>query len=120
MIGVTGVQHVALEVGDLDAAQAFYVDVIGLTVLDRPDFGFPGLWLGVPDGRLVHLIEGQRPAHPGHHFALEVADIDTAVAALRAKGVDVRDPFETTPGAGQQAFLTDPSGNVIELNQPAR
>jgi glyoxylase I family protein len=113
-------QHVALEVGDLDAAKSFYVDVIGLSVLERPDFGFPGLWLGLPDGRAVHLIEGHRPAHTGHHFALEVSDVSAAVEALRSKGVDVPDPFETAAGAGQQAFLKDPSGNVIELNQPAR
>ena len=113
-------QHVALEVGDLDAAQRFYVDVLGLTVLDRPDFGFPGLWLGLPDGRAVHLIEGHRPAHTGHHFALQVDDVDQAVASLRDRGVDVPDPFETATGSGRQAFLADPSGNVIELNQPTR
>jgi catechol 2,3-dioxygenase-like lactoylglutathione lyase family enzyme len=119
VIGVTGLQHVALEVGDLDAARAFYVDLFGMTVLDRPDFGFPGLWLGLPDSRMVHLIEGSRAAHPGHHFALQVDDVHASVATLRGCGIEVADPFETAPGAGLQAFLHDPSGNVIELNQPA-
>jgi catechol 2,3-dioxygenase-like lactoylglutathione lyase family enzyme len=120
VIGVTGMQHVALEVRDLAAARDFYVDGLGLTVLDRPDFGFPGLWLGLPDGRAVHLIEGHKPPHTGHHFALQVDDMGAAVAGLRSHGIDVPDPFETAPGAGLQAFLNDPSGNVIELNQPRR
>jgi catechol 2,3-dioxygenase-like lactoylglutathione lyase family enzyme len=120
VIGVTGMQHVALEVRNLDAAKEFYVDVMGLRVLDRPEFGFPGMWLGLPDGRAVHLIEGHKPPHPGHHFALEIDDMDAAVAALRSHGVEVADPFETAPGAGLQAFINDPSGNVIELNQPHR
>src|SRR3954452_3351831 len=120
VIGVTGMQHVALEVGDLDAAREFYVDVMGMTVLDRPDFGFPGMWLGLPDGRAVHLIEGHKPPHTGHHFALEVDDMAGAVSTLRDRGIQVPDPFETAPGAGLQAFINDPSGNVIELNQPHR
>jgi catechol 2,3-dioxygenase-like lactoylglutathione lyase family enzyme len=111
--------HVALEVDDLDVAQRFYVDVLGLSVLGRPDFGFRGLWLGLPDGRAVHLLEGHRPAHPGHHFALQVEDVEAAVAALRRSGVEAPDPFETAPGSGRQAFVRDPSGNVVELNQPA-
>ena len=118
MIGVTGMQHVALEVGDLDAARTFYLEVLGLTELERPDFGFPGLWLGLPDGRAVHLIEGQREPHTGHHFALQVDDADAAVAALRSHGIEVRDPKESAPGSGRQTFFTDPSGNLIELNQP--
>ena len=113
-------QHVALEVGDLDAAREFYVDVMGMTVLDRPDFGFPGMWLGLPDGRAVHLIEGHKPPHPGHHFALEVDDMAGAVRRCATRGIQVPDPFETAPGAGLQAFINDPSGNVIELNQPHR
>jgi predicted enzyme related to lactoylglutathione lyase len=48
---------------------------------------------------------------------LRVADLDTAVADLEAAGVRVR-RSEYTPGAGRQAFLRDPSGNRIELNQP--
>ena len=120
MIGVTGMQHVALEVGDLEAARTFYMEVIGLTELDRPDFGFPGLWLGLPDGRAVHLLEGQHEPHTGHHFALQVDDIDAAVEALRAHGVEAREAKESAPGSGRQTFFTDPSGNLIELNQPTR
>ena len=57
------------------------------------------------------------PPNGGAHFALHVEDLDAAVDALRAKGIKV-DPVPEMPGAGRQAFLTDPAGNLIELNQP--
>jgi len=118
MIELTGLQHVAVNATDLAASRAFYVDVLGLTELDRPDFGFPGAWLGLPDGRAVHLVEVPHEAHTGYHFALEVADMDAAIAALRTAGVEVSDAFELTAGSGRQTFLNDPAGNVVELNQP--
>jgi len=46
-----------------------------------------------------------------------VADLDTLVAALEAKGLTVRRAAHVA-GAGRQAFIRDPSGNRIELNQP--
>jgi catechol 2,3-dioxygenase-like lactoylglutathione lyase family enzyme len=49
--------------------------------------------------------------------ALKVDDLDAIVADLEAKGVRAyRLPH--VPGAGRQAFVSDPSGNQIELNQP--
>ena len=54
--------------------------------------------------------------NPGH-FALRVDDIDEWVTEIGAAGVRV-DTIPHTPGAGRQAFLRDPAGNVIELNQP--
>lgn len=113
-----GVHHVSLDVDDLAAALHFYVDQLGFTALARPDFGFPGAWLTMGDHQL-HLIEtaGSRPARGGAHFALRVVDRDAAVDELRACGVQV-DPVPALPGAGKQAFLHDPAGNLIELNQP--
>lgn len=110
-----GVHHVSLNVDDVEAALAFYVDDLGLTVrADRPDFDFGGAWLDV-GGQQVHLIEGAVPTQRGQHFALEVADIDAAVAELRARGLTVTDPVSV--GRARQAFLDDPSGNRVELQQ---
>ena len=57
----------------------------------------------------------QPPA--ANHFAIRVDDIDSAVADIRATGYRV-DTIDPIAGAGRQAFLHDPSGNFIELNQP--
>jgi len=112
------IHHVALDVDDLDAALRFYTEGMGFTELRRPDFGFPGAWLDTGSHQ-VHLVEvpGPLPPNGGAHFALHVEDRDAAVDELRAKGIKV-DPIPETPGAGRQAFLTDPAGNLIELNQP--
>jgi len=109
--------HVSIGVSDVDAAVEFY-GWLGMTVIPtRPDFGFPGAWLQCGD-RQVHLI-GTEIVPPGteNHFALQVGDLDAVLAGLHDHGVKAR-RSAYTPGAGHQAFLRDPSGNVVELNEP--
>jgi glyoxylase I family protein len=105
--------HVSLMVDDLAAATDFYVHRLGLQRrTDRPDTLGPGAWLDIGSAQ-VHLIEGTAPNAAGQHFALGVDDLDAAVAELREAGITVGDPKPI--GAGRQAFLSDPSGNWIEL-----
>jgi catechol 2,3-dioxygenase-like lactoylglutathione lyase family enzyme len=112
-----GVHHVAICVADVPAALDFYVGVLGCSERsDRPDFGFPGAWLDAGNQQ-IHLMQLAGKPAPLQHFALQVGDLDAAVAELAGKGVEVR-RLPHTPGAGYQAFLHDPSGNEIELNQP--
>jgi catechol 2,3-dioxygenase-like lactoylglutathione lyase family enzyme len=115
------VHHVSINVDDLAAALEFYVDVLGLTERsDRPAFPFDGAWLDAA-GQQVHLIvepwDGELGRHGslGPHFALEVADLDATVAELRARGLEVTDPRPVSRNS--QAFLQDPCGNVVELQQ---
>jgi glyoxylase I family protein len=108
-----GVHHVAICVADAQKGLAFYRDVLGMTQLPRPDLG-PGYWLDA--GQQVHLMESDTPPCAANHFAIQVDDIDAAVTDLE-QGVEVhRIPF--IAGAGHQAFLHDPFGNLLELNQP--
>ena len=111
-----GVHHVSINVEDVDAALAFYTDVLGLRVRpDRPDFGFGGAWLDA-GGQQVHLIEAPVPPNHGQHFALAVADLPAVVDELRGRGLTVSDPVKV--GAGLQSFVNDPAGNTVELQQP--
>lgn len=113
-----GLHHVSINVDDVDKAIAFYVDVLGMTKLDRPDFGFPGAWLEC-GGQQVHLLQVDNHAAPeGPHFALRVDDIEKTRDMLIERGVAISDVLDF-PGAGRQAFFKDPAGNLIELNQPA-
>jgi glyoxylase I family protein len=110
------VHHVSVNVDDVPTAIRFYTDVLGLEARDdRPDFGFGGAWLNA-GGQQVHLIEAPVPPNQGQHFALHVADLPSVVDELRSRGIQVSDPVKAGPG--HQAFLTDPAGNNIELNQP--
>ena len=109
------VHHVSINVRDVPAAETFYVERLGLQRrTDRPDFGFAGAWLDA-GGQQVHLIEGEPPAAVGQHFAIQVEDLDAAIAELRDAGVEVSDAFPVA--MSRQAFLNDPSGNGIELHE---
>ena len=117
MTNLAGVHHVSLNVTDADDAGRFYEQTLGLTRIERPDFGVPGVWLEAGDAQ-IHLIEVPNPPEQaGQHFAFRVDDLDQARADLIAQGVEVSEAM-VIPGAGRQAFLSDPSGNLIELNQP--
>jgi len=110
-----GVHHVAICVSDAQQGLAFYRDVLGMTQLPRPDLG-PGYWLDA-GGQQVHLMESDARPPGANHIAIRVDDIDAAVTDLQEHGVAVqRAPL--IPGAGHQAFLHDPFGNLLELNQP--
>jgi glyoxylase I family protein len=114
---IGGVHHVSLNVTDAEEAGRFYEEVLGFRRIQRPDFGFPGAWFDA-GGVQVHLIEvEQAPRSDGQHFALRVDDVDAVQARLVELGVDASTPH-SFPGAGRQSFFSDPSGNLIELNQP--
>ena len=109
------VHHVSINVGDVDEALRFYVDVLGMERRDdRPDFGFGGAWLNVGVQQL-HLIEGDVPPNKGQHFAVLVDDLTAVVTELRDKGLEVSEPSPV--GTSLQSFVKDPSGNLIELHQ---
>jgi catechol 2,3-dioxygenase-like lactoylglutathione lyase family enzyme len=114
----TRLHHVSLNVNDIATAEPFYVDVLGFEKIDRPDLGIPGAWFAAGDQQL-HLIEvaGATPA-AGQHFAVLVDDIEAAIAELAAHDVRVS-PIGTIDGVCRQAFFSDPSGNLIEVNEPA-
>jgi catechol 2,3-dioxygenase-like lactoylglutathione lyase family enzyme len=110
-----GIHHVSICVPDAGAALTFYTEVLGLTQLPRPDLG-PGHWLDA-GGQQVHLMQSDEARPRSDHFAIRVDDLDEAVADLEASEVKVY-RSDYIAGAGRQAFLHDPFGNFIELNQP--
>jgi catechol 2,3-dioxygenase-like lactoylglutathione lyase family enzyme len=79
-------------------------------VLSRPGGG-PGGGQAMPDGRLPE---------PGgwNRFAIEVADLTAMVEALRQSGVRFRNEIVTGVGRNQ-ILVDDPSGNPVELFEPA-
>jgi catechol 2,3-dioxygenase-like lactoylglutathione lyase family enzyme len=88
-ITVLELNHVALHVFDLERSNHFYGEVIGLPMLSRPNFDFPGSWFAFGTQEL-HLIEDKTltPAtRRHHHFALLIEDTFAAKAELEAKGV---------------------------------
>ncbi|MDZ4866020.1 MAG: VOC family protein [Alphaproteobacteria bacterium] len=114
-------------VDDVEKAIAFYTKVLGFEVLTS----FVPAFADVARGRLRLLLSGPassagRPmpdgAKPGpggwNRIHLIVDDIEAEVARLRAAGAQFRNDVLAGPG-GKQILLLDPSGNVVELFQPA-
>jgi len=65
------------------------------------------------------MPDGRKPGPGGwNRFELVVQDLPAEVERLRARGVKFRNDIITGPG-GSQILLEDPSGNVVELFQPA-
>jgi glyoxylase I family protein len=114
---VLGVHHVSINVSDVQKSLEFYTSVLGLSVRgDRPNFSFDGAWLDI-GGQQVHLIQGEVPPYCGQHFAVEVADMDVVIEELRGRGLEVTDPRPVA--RNRQAFLFDPDGNQVELQEVA-
>jgi catechol 2,3-dioxygenase-like lactoylglutathione lyase family enzyme len=122
-----GTVNVRYMVDDVDAAIAFYTKLFGFTVLSdmAPAFadvekGNLRLLLSGPTSSAGRpMPDGRKPAPGGWnrlHFIVD--DIAVEVARLRAEGVEFRNEIITGPG-GKQILLEDPSGNPIELFQPA-
>lgn len=75
---------------------------------------------GTPLAALSNCISDAKlattPIRQNHHFALQVADISAAKAALERKGVKiVMGPVERPDGV-TQIFLADPDGYIVELS----
>jgi catechol 2,3-dioxygenase-like lactoylglutathione lyase family enzyme len=115
-------------VDDVQTSVDFYTTHLGFEVLNN----FAPPFADVARGNLRLLLAGPassagRPmpdgAQPGpggwNRIHLIVDDIETEVARLREAGVPFRNDIVTGPG-GKQILLEDPSGNPIELFQPAQ
>lgn len=119
--------NVRYMVHDVDAAIAFYTEHLGFEVRMNAAPAFAD----VIRGRLRLLLSGEsssagRPMPDGttpvpggwNRIHLVVSDIDAEVARLRDRGVRFRNDIVRGPG-GAQILLEDPSGNVVEIFQPA-
>jgi len=115
-------------VTDLEASVAFYRDLLDFEEELRPSPMFAMLYRGdlrlllsVPGGTGgggAALSDGSIPEPGGwNRFAIQVADIEGAIADLRAKGAGFRGDIVSGVGV-KQALLEDPDHNLVELYQP--
>jgi len=117
---ITAVDHVVVNVSDVERSLAFYAGELGLAPerVDewrRGEVFFPSV--RVSDSFVIDLFPMPRTGENSNHFclAMEPTDLDAIVASGR---FDVKEgPVERwgARGQGQSIYITDPDGNRIEL-----
>jgi methylmalonyl-CoA/ethylmalonyl-CoA epimerase len=125
------IAHVGVAVPDLDAAVAFYRDVLGLrpgppeeadgaTIVSLP-FGESEVELLAPlrsDSPIARFLERRGPGI--HHLCYRVADLDAALAACRAAGYRLIDEVPRTGAGGRRVAFVHPKatgGILLELTE---
>lgn len=117
---ITQCLHAAVLVSDLERADRFYGQVLGLPKVER-SLKYPGAWYQIGQFQ-IHLIvdptiktELQNSEKWGRnpHVAFSVANLDEAKKQLLANGCEVQ-----ISASGRSALFTlDPDNNIIELSE---
>jgi lactoylglutathione lyase len=103
MTRAVGINHVALEVGDLDQALAFYGRIFDLSLRGRHGSSMAFVDLG---DQFIALSAGRRqPPDESRHIGLVVDDREAALAAARDAGAEMLEDND---------FL-DPWGNHVQV-----
>lgn len=129
---LTALNHFFVRANDLERTKDFYCRVLGFDVMPRPDFPFPGYWLGVNGQIQVHMgpadianaeqyylgtPKGAARDHAGviDHIAFLAEEPGEFIRRFRDLEVEYR-PRSLPDADLYQIFVTDPNGVTIELN----
>ncbi len=125
--GLVAYSHVNIPVTDVEAADAFYTEKLGLEKIPRPDFGgFQGSWLRMGPSQLHLSKVDEMPdmSSSMSHFALFIPseEFDDTMAELAERGVEFAGGPSQREDFGvpvRSAFCRDPDGNLIEFTDVA-
>jgi catechol 2,3-dioxygenase-like lactoylglutathione lyase family enzyme len=116
---ITGLNHFTIVAQDEHRTLGFYCDLLGLSIADRPDLGFPGAWLSAGDGPAVlHIVFGRPPRTVADsvidHVAFNARGLTAIRTRLQEQGIGHE--LRRLPGTGSwQMFVRDPDGARVEL-----
>jgi metallothiol transferase len=124
VIEVLGIDHVAINVSDLDKSLEFYTQILGLKITER-EYSKPGIEYFLDCGTgLIGLIAGDKQG-PKHLFAdgglganhvsfrVSTSDFDGVVETLKAKQVPIH--FFKKREKSWSVYFSDPDGNKLEI-----
>ncbi|MEP0854992.1 VOC family protein [Trichocoleus sp. ST-U3] len=117
---ITQCLHAAILVSDLERAEQFYGNVLGLSKVDRV-LKFPGAWYQVGEFQIHLIVADSIPSDlvnseklgQNRHLAFLVANLDTAKEKLMAHNY----PLQMSASGRAALFTQDPDGNIIELGE---
>jgi catechol 2,3-dioxygenase-like lactoylglutathione lyase family enzyme len=130
-VGVSALEHVTIRCAQLQRTRDFYVDLMGLTDGERPNFPFRGHWLYLGGIPVVHLVEATDTAgawgrdivipNPEEgtgsfdHVAFKGDDFQAMRTKLQRAGLTFKE--RVVPGGRlSQLFVPDPEGVLVEIN----
>lgn len=116
MLPIRGLYEIAVRVKELEKAEAFYREVLGLEVGIR-DEARRWLFLYAGGNRGMVVLQEDKSDWPRQHFAFTVdeADIDRAAELLRERGVEVEGPVVHNWMSSKSVYFADPDGHDLEL-----
>lgn len=131
-VPVTELNHYFVRTNDLERSRGFYCDVLGFEVMPRPDFPFPGYWLGVngriqvhmgphgiPNSDLYYLGTTPKSATDNtgvvDHIAFLATDPESFAKRFDTLGLPTRKRYFAEFKLFQM-FVKDPDGLTVELN----
>ena len=130
-MGIQALEHVTIRCAQLQRTRDFYVDLMGLTDGERPNFPFRGHWLYLGGLPVVHLVEASDSAgawgrdivipNPEEgtgsfdHVAFRGDDFAAMRERLQKAGMTFKE--RVVPGGRlSQLFVPDPEGVLVEIN----
>ena len=111
--------HATISIDDIDAARHFYGHLLGLVEIPRRFYiPTPGTWFLAGD-REIHLLvrPNESKLTGSYHIAFRCQDVAKKIEELEAAGVKIVGQPSTRDDGTIQAYIEDPSGNRIELQQ---
>jgi catechol 2,3-dioxygenase-like lactoylglutathione lyase family enzyme len=131
-MAITELNHYFVRANDLEKTKQFYIEVLGMEVMPRPNVPFPGYWLGANGKVQVHMgphgIPNAETYYIGSpadastrdsgvvdHIAFLATDPEAFSKRFDAMGISFR-PRYLREFQLYQLFLKDPDGLTIELN----
>ncbi|MBF0708735.1 VOC family protein [Alkalihalobacillus hwajinpoensis] len=122
-MGIQKLEHVGVQVRNIEASKGFYQGIIGLELLDEfdhPDGDKKLAFLGLNGQILVELIEGYNPDLPAegkvHHIAFKVENIEQERTRLHDLGVTfIDEEINTLPNGAKYLFFAGPDGEWLEF-----
>ncbi len=124
---IEGIVETGIYADDLDRAEAFYRDVLGLTLLGRDQDRHVFFRAGSRQVLLIFnarttLQVGELPPHgatgPGHFaFGVRAGSLERWRARLAEHGVAIEKEV-TWPRGGRSLYFRDPAGNLVEVLTP--
>ena len=120
MVRATGLFHATLPVWDLERAERFYRELLGIQRHATPSY-FPKNVVFLDLGNaMIHLVrypdDVPRPDPRSTHLAIEVDDLDAALERVKATGVTLLTQEIVTRADGMRCFyFLDSENNRVEL-----